>query len=83
MNSENSRSKKLLDKVYNQLDSIDLTKLSMREMSDFLEVVQKGRFLESIGQMPQYGFGGLCSYPSNGPGKPEDIGTAKHGDKQE
>jgi len=56
-----SRSKELLQKVYDHLDSIDVTKLSMNELRDFLEVVQKGRFLESFGQMPSYalsGFGG-------------------------
>lgn len=83
MNTENSRSGELLEKVYNQLDSIDLEKLSMSEMKDFLEVVQKGQFLESFGQMPQYGLGGLCAAPFNGAGKPaETSDTAEGTDKQ-
>lgn len=52
MNTQNSKSMELLKKVYDHLDSIDVSKLSMRELGDFLEVVQKGRFLESYGQMP-------------------------------
>lgn len=52
MCENNSRSKDLLNKVYDHLDSIDVSKLSLRELEDFLEVVQKGRFLESDGQMP-------------------------------
>ena len=48
---EVSRSKQLLDKVYEHLESIDVTKLSMNELKDFLEVVQKGQFLESYGNM--------------------------------
>lgn len=60
--NENSRSKKLLDKVYNYLESIDVTKLSMNELKDYLEVVQKGRFLEVTGASSflssnPYGFG--------------------------
>lgn len=53
----NERSKKLLDKVYAHLDNIDVSKLSMREMMDFLEVVQKGQFLETLGPVPSFGFG--------------------------
>lgn len=68
-----NKSKKLLDKVYDHLDTIDVSKLSMRELTDFLEVVQKGRFLETIGQFPSYGFGGLnyCAAPFNVPSKPD------------
>lgn len=55
--NEKSKSQKLLDKVYAHLDSIDVTKLSMDELKDFLEVVQKGQFLESYGKIPSYGFG--------------------------
>lgn len=55
--NEKTKSQKLLDKVYAHLDSIDVTKLSMDELKDFLEVVQKGQFLESYGKMPSYGFG--------------------------
>lgn len=65
MNNNTSKSQQLLDKVYTHLDSIDVTKLSMNELKDFLEVVQKGRFLESYGTMyaiqPPYGFGGCAS----------------------
>lgn len=55
----NSRSTELLNKVYDRLDGIELEKLTMRELSDFLEVVQKGRFLETAGQIPGFGFGGF------------------------
>lgn len=71
MNTQNSRSKELLNKVYNHLDSIDVSQLSMRELTDFLEVVQKGQFLESFGQMPGYGFNSFCAAPFNGPQKDE------------
>lgn len=76
MNTQNSRSKELLNKVYDHLDSIDVSKLSLRELTDFLEVVQKGQFLESFGQMPGYGFTSFCAAPFNGPGKAD-------GDKKE
>lgn len=59
MNTQNSRSTELLNKVYDHLDTVDVSKLSFSEMSDFLEVVQKGRFLETAGQMPFLGFGGF------------------------
>lgn len=59
-----SRSLELLDKVYNRLDSIDLSTLSMRELSDFLEVVQKGRFLEAYGAI-----GAVSPYDSWGSGQ--------------
>lgn len=51
---ENSRSKELLNKVYDHLNSIDVSTLSMNELKDFLEVVQKGQFLESLGQIPSF-----------------------------
>lgn len=57
MNMQNNRSRDLLNKVYDHLDTIDVTKLSMDEIKDFLEVVQKGQFLETYGQMPLYGYG--------------------------
>lgn len=83
MDIQNSRSKELLDKVYNHLNSIDLEKLSMSELKDFLEVVQKGQFLESFGKVPQYGLG-MCASPFNKDGKRTDTtDTAEHGDKQE
>lgn len=64
MNEKNSRGMELLSKVYDHLDSVDVSKLSLRDLGDFLEVVQKGRFLESYGQMPglfspMFGGGGL------------------------
>lgn len=70
-----SKSKELLEKVYNHLDSIDVSKLSWSELKDFLEVVQKGQFLEGFGQIPPYSLTGLCTSPFNGPGradKPEN-----------
>lgn len=75
-----TRSMQLLDKVYDHLDSIDVSKLSMDEMKDFLEVVQKGRFLETTGQGFPYGFGGFggCA-PFNGPEKPADSKTTNAG----
>lgn len=59
MNTQESRSTALLNKVYDKLESIDVNKLSMGEMKDFLEVVQKGRFLETTGQFAGLGLG-LC-----------------------
>lgn len=66
MITPNGRSKALLDKVYDHLDSIDVTKLSMGELQDFLVVVQKGQFLETIGQPSPWfnGFGGALSRPA-------------------
>lgn len=57
---KDSRSKKILDKVFDHLESIDVTKLTMDELKDFLEVVQKGQFLETTGAFAgyPYGFGG-------------------------
>ena len=62
--NETYKSQKLLNKVYGYLESIDVTKLSMDELKDFLEVVQKGQFLESYGKMyatpnPFVGFNGF------------------------
>lgn len=68
-----SRSEALLNKVYDRLDAIDASKLSMRELEDFLGVVQKGRFLETVGQIPAFGFGG---WP-NGSTNPTDAGNAE------
>lgn len=53
------RTTALLKKVFDHLDSIDVRKLSTSELKDFLEVVQKGQFLEAYGQMPALGFGGF------------------------
>lgn len=69
MNIENSRSTALLNKVYDHLDSVDVSKLSMRELTDFLEVVQKGQFLETFGQTSALGFGGWSGF--NAPKIPE------------
>lgn len=71
MDAKNSRSVALLNKVYDHLDSIDVSTLSLREMQDFLEVVQKGRFLETYGQIPSY-LTGLCAAPFNGSGNLSD-----------
>ena len=49
-NASTSRSEGLLNKVYDRLDAIDVNELSLRELQDFLEVVQRGRFLETIGK---------------------------------
>ena len=59
-------SKELLNKVYNHLDTLDVTTMSMDELKDFLEVVQKGQFLESFGQNPYFGNGGCGFAPFNG-----------------
>lgn len=53
------RTTALMNKVFDHLDSIDVGKLSVIELKDFLEVVQKGQFLESYGQMPGFGFAGF------------------------
>lgn len=75
--NDNSKSKQLLDKVYEHLDSIDVTKLSMSELEDFLGVVQRGQFLESFGQTSA-GFGGFgCALQGY---KPADHGSGKDGD---
>lgn len=65
MNGNNeTRAFELLSKVYDELDKIDVSKLSMKEMQDFLEVVQKGQFLEAFGAVPNYGIGSsLCYAP--------------------
>lgn len=85
MDIQNSRSKELLDKVYNHLNSIDLEKLSMSELKDFLEVVQKGQFLESFGKVPPYGcgFGGMSAATFNSLGRPSETkNSAEPADKQ-
>lgn len=52
---EKYKAQELLDKVYSHLETIDISKLSMNELKDFLEVVQKGQFLESYGKVPSFG----------------------------
>lgn len=68
MNTNTARSTNLLNKVYDHLESIDVSKLSMNELKDFLEVVQKGQFLESYGTIAPnpygYGFGACAPYCS-------------------
>lgn len=53
---ETPRTTALINKVFDHLDKVDVDKLSTAELKDFLEVVQKGQFLESYGQMPALGF---------------------------
>lgn len=64
MTNNTSRSAQLLDKVYDHLDTIDVSELSLNELKDFLEVVQKGQFLESYGSMHGY----ISSNPYSGYG---------------
>lgn len=72
-----STSKELLEKVYNHLDSVDLNKLSMRDMEDFVGVVQKCQFLEYSLQSSG-GLGGLfgSSFGFGGNGKQGPIDGA-------
>lgn len=79
MNTLDNRSEALLNKVYDHLDSIDVTKLSMRELQDFLEVVQKGRFLETIGQ-PAPWLTGYCAAPAT---PAANTATAKGNERKE
>lgn len=70
MNTQNSRSKQLLDKVYDHLNTIDVSKLSMRELEDFLGVVQKGQFLENYGNVSFPLFSGIGGFkPQESAGK--------------
>lgn len=73
-----SRSKALLDKVWDHLDKVDVSTLSFRDMQDFLEVVQKGRFLETIGQTPNFGFGGFGGALT----RPPETSTDNGGDEK-
>lgn len=79
LKTETTRSKQLLNKVYDHLDTIDVSKLSMSEMKDFLEVVQKGQFLESYGQVSPYSFG-YCAAPFNGSSLGQESAEADGGD---
>lgn len=72
------RTTALLNKVFDHLDSIDVGKLSTYELKDFLEVVQKGQFLESYGQIPALGFG---SFGGCGP-IPDTISTGSEKDPE-
>lgn len=63
-------SKDLLDKVYTHLDTLDVTAMSMSELKDFLEVVQKGQFLESFNQASAFPYGGMGCMPFNGFSQP-------------
>ena len=68
-NVATSRSEGLLNKVYDRLEAIDVNTLSLRELQDFLEVVQKGRFLETIGKAsPFFGNGFGCASTAIEPG---------------
>lgn len=80
MSTENSRSKQLLDKVYDHLATIDVTKLSMRELEDFLGVVQKGRFLETFGQAGA--LTNFCCAPYNGPAADKPSGDGGDSPKE-
>ncbi len=64
MNTQTPKSKELLQKVYDHLDTIDVAELSLRDLQDFLEVVQKGQFLESFGSTSALGFGGYPAFNS-------------------
>ena len=79
MNTQHGRSIELLNKVYDHLDSIDVSKLSMSELKDFLEVVQKGQFLETCGQSLKNGFGGYGMFGSNyfGGATPTTVGESE------
>lgn len=79
MNTENSRSKKLLDKVYDHLDTIDVTALSMNELKDFLEVVQKGQFLETYGQANAFALTNYAAFNSAGV-RQSDVGVSASAD---
>lgn len=70
--AQQTRSKQLLNKVYDRLEAIDVSTLSMRELEDFLGVVQKGQFLETYGQTCDLG-PGLFGSGFNGPAKPTEI----------
>lgn len=74
-----SRSKQLLNKVYDHLDSIDVSKLSMNDLKDFLGVVQQGQFMESFGQA--HALTQFCCAPFNGPSTDKPSGDG--GDKTE
>lgn len=66
MKTKTTKAQKLLNKVYNHLEGIDITNMSMRDLQEFVEVLQKAHFLESAGQNSPYnfgGFGGLGSLP--------------------
>lgn len=49
--NNNSRAQELLNKVYEHLDSIDVSKLSFSELRDFMGVVQQCQFQENYGKM--------------------------------
>lgn len=43
-----SKADELLQKVYDRLDAIDLDNLSLKELPDFVEVVQRCKFCEQF-----------------------------------
>lgn len=72
-----SRSDELLKKVYDHLNTIDVTKLSFAELKDFLGVVQQGRFLETFGQTASPIFNGF------GGAKPSYVTASDSGEQDE
>lgn len=52
MNTTKTKADELVDKVYKRLDTVNLYGLSLKELEDFLGVVQRLQFLESIAKFP-------------------------------
>lgn len=61
------RTKVLLDKVYDELEKVDVSTLKFDEMKDFLGVVQAGQFLES--SAAGFGFGNALYCNNYGSGE--------------
>lgn len=84
--TNNSRAKELLDKVYDHLASVDFSKWSMRDLQEYVEVLQKAHFLETTGQYtyPAFnGFGGcagttFCDSTSDKIESAEAGGSTEH-----
>ena len=53
------RAKGLLNKVYDELEKVDVSTLKFDEMKDFLGIVQTGQFLESAAT--GFGFNSACA----------------------
>lgn len=47
-----SKSDELLQKVYDRLDTVDLDNLTLKELPDFVEVVQRCKFCEQVFSYP-------------------------------
>ena len=75
MNENKSKWDQLTDKVYAYLNTIDISKLSMNDIKDFLEVVQKGQFLESYGTVSPYSWG--FGAPVSPCGNPSSCGASE------